>query len=45
MGANSGFLLAALQAVDRDWGSVGAYFEASGVEPDRQEQLRAALLA
>jgi protein-tyrosine phosphatase len=44
MGVNSDFLLAALQAMDRDWGSVGAYFEASGVEPARQEQLRAALL-
>jgi protein-tyrosine phosphatase len=30
--------------VDRQWGSIGAYFEANGVEPLRQEQLRAALL-
>jgi protein-tyrosine phosphatase len=44
MGASTDFLLAALQAVDRHWGSVGAYFEASGVDPRRQEQLRAALL-
>jgi protein-tyrosine phosphatase len=44
MGVSSDFLLAALRAVDRDWGSVGTYFEASGVEPARQEQLRAALL-
>ena len=44
IGTDSEFLLAALQTVEREWGSIGAYFEASGVDPGRQQRMRAALL-
>jgi protein-tyrosine phosphatase len=44
IGTDSDFLLAALRTVEREWGSIGGYFEASGVDSDRQQQLRAALL-
>jgi protein-tyrosine phosphatase len=44
IGTDSEFLLAALAAVEREWGSTAGYFEASGVDADRQEQLRATLL-
>ena len=38
------FLLAALATVEGNWGSIVSYFEASGVDPRRQDELRAALL-
>jgi protein-tyrosine phosphatase len=44
IGTDSEFLLAALATVELDWGSMAGYFEASGVDADRQEQLRATLL-
>jgi protein-tyrosine phosphatase len=44
IGTDSDFLAAALRTVEREWGSIAAYFEASGVDLDRQEQLRTALL-
>jgi hypothetical protein len=44
IGTDSDFVVAALQTLEREWGSVAAYFEASGVGPGRQEQLRSALL-
>jgi protein-tyrosine phosphatase len=44
IGTDRGFLLAALATVGREWGSIDAYFEASGVSADRREQLRAMVL-
>jgi protein-tyrosine phosphatase len=44
MGTDPEFVLAALQAVEHEWGSVEAYFSSAGVGSDRQEQLRAMLL-
>jgi protein-tyrosine phosphatase len=45
LGTDNDFVLAALRTVESRWGSVAAYFEASGVERHRQDQLRATLLA
>jgi protein-tyrosine phosphatase len=44
IGTDPDFLLASLGAVDERWGSVAAYFQASGIDMQQQEQLRAALL-
>jgi protein-tyrosine phosphatase len=44
IGTDREFLLAALATVEREWGSIGGYFTASGVDADRQEQLRATVL-
>jgi protein-tyrosine phosphatase len=44
VGTDSTFLVGALQALEHEWGSVGGYFAAGGVDPGQQEQLRAVLL-
>jgi len=44
IGTDSDFVVAALQTLERECGSIAAYFEASGVDPGRQEQLRSTLL-
>ena len=44
MGTDQEFVSTALQAVEREWGSVDAYFSSAGVGSDRQDQLRAMLL-
>jgi protein-tyrosine phosphatase len=44
LGTHSAFVLAALDAVDRDWDSVSAYFEASGVDAKQQRRLEEVLL-
>jgi hypothetical protein len=44
IGTDSDFVVAALQTLESEWGSIAAYFEASGVDAGRQQQLRTALL-
>jgi protein-tyrosine phosphatase len=44
IGADSLFLVGALQALEREWVSVAGYFTAGGVDTGQQEQLRTQLL-
>lgn len=45
LGVHAEFLLAALEAIERDWGSVAAYCAASGVDARRQAALCDVLVA
>jgi protein-tyrosine phosphatase len=44
IGADSTFLVGALQTLEHEWGSVAGYFIAGGVDLQQQEQLRRMLL-